>query len=137
MFYKNNSATLHTDLDIIDKDFVLIDEKEYKEIKEKNDYIIEWQSHVQKTIYQTKKETKVDKVIDADGKEVILRTYEVETPILDEKWNPIIKEKVREIARYNPYDVEWYTPINDKYTIITEEEHNKLKEEQQAKLQTI
>lgn len=45
MFYKNNSATLHTDLDIIDKDFVLIDEKEYKEIKEKNDYIIEWQSH--------------------------------------------------------------------------------------------
>ena len=92
---------------------------------------------IQKTIYQTQKETKVDKVIDADGKEVILRTYEVETPILDEKWNPIIKEKVREIARYNPYDVEWYTPINDKYTIITEEEHNKLKEEQQAKLQTI
>lgn len=90
---------------------------------------------VEKVIYQTKKETKVDKVIDADGKEVILRTYEVETPILDEKWNPIIKEKVREIVRYNHYDVEWYTPINDEYTIITEEEYNKLLQEQQAKLQ--
>jgi len=75
---------------------------------------------IEKTIYQTQKETKVDKVIDADGKEVILRTYEVETPILDEKWNPIIKEQVRDIVRYNHYDVEWYTPINDEYTIITE-----------------
>lgn len=92
---------------------------------------------IEKTIYQTQKETKVDKVIDADWKEVILRTYEVETPILDEKGNPIIKEKVREMARYNHYDVEWYTPINDKYTIIAEEEYNKLLEEQKAKLQTI
>lgn len=79
---------------------------------------------IQKTIYQTKKETKVDKVIDADGKEVILRTYEVETPILDEKWNPIIKEKVREIVRYNPYD-DWYTIISDDSVVISEEEfHN-------------
>lgn len=92
---------------------------------------------VEKVIYQTKKETKVDKVIDADGKEVILRIYEVEVPVVDKDNNPIIKEKVREIVRYNPYDEEWYTPINDKYTIITEEEHNKLLEEQQAKLQTI
>ncbi len=92
---------------------------------------------IEKTIYQTTKETKVDKVIDADGKEVILRTYEVDTPILDEKGNPIIKEKVREIARYNPYDEEWYTPSKEEYTSITEEEHNKLLEEKKAKLQTI
>ncbi len=90
---------------------------------------------IEKIIYKTQKETKVDKVIDADGKEVILRTYDVDTPILDEKGNPIIKEKVREIVRYNPYDGEWYTPINDEYTIFTEEEYKKLKEEQQAKLQ--
>lgn len=40
MFYQNNSATLHTDLEILDKDFVLIGEEEYKEIEKKNNYIL-------------------------------------------------------------------------------------------------
>ena len=117
---------------------------------------------LEKVIYGTTTEKKEDKVVDADGKEHILRTYEVEVPVTEttvvvekvakidpdtneeifeevkkEVQTPVIKEIVREMVRYNPYDAQSVVIIPDDAKVITEEEYNKLKEEQQAKLQTI
>lgn len=90
---------------------------------------------VEKIIYQIKTETKIDKVVDADWKEVVLREYEVKTPIIDDNWNHIIKEKVREMVRYNKYDLD-YIIIPDDTTIITKSEFDVLIENKKKLYET-
>lgn len=109
---------------------------------------------VEKTIYKTITEKKQDKVVDADGKEHILRTYEVEVPVMEKKIvtekvskinpdtneeifeeiekeveAPVVTEVIREMVKYNPYDAQWVVIIPDDAVILTEEEYKKKLEE--------
>lgn len=104
---------------------------------------------VNKVVYKTTTEKKQNTVIDADGKEHILRTYEVEVPVMEKKLvkekiskinpdtneeifeeiekeveEPVISDVIREIVRYNPYDAQWVIIIPDDAKILTEEEYN-------------
>lgn len=78
---------------------------------------------VEKVVYKMTTEKKQDTVVDADWNTIILKEYEVEVPVLDEKGNPIISWKTREIVRYNKYDSEWVVIIPDDATILTEEQY--------------
>lgn len=73
-----------------------------------------------KVVYKTTTEKKQDTVVDADGKEHILRTYEVEVPVLEDG-KPVVIENVREKVSYNPYN--GYVIIPDDATILTEAEY--------------
>lgn len=108
--YKSNDGMLHS-----------ISWSEYINQSEYDKATIEYP--VEKVVYKTTTEKKQDTVIDADGKEHILREYEVAVPVLDEEWNPVIESKEREIVRYNKYNSEWVVIIPDDATVLTEEQY--------------
>ena len=77
---------------------------------------------VMKPVYKTTTEKKQDTVVDADGKTIVLREYEVEVPVLEDG-KPIVIDNIREKVTYNPYN--GYVIIPDDATILTEEEYQK------------